>query len=175
MTSCLSKVHNFTGGRIPYSLYLRKNVNEVLYNNNIASLLSRMNKQKRNTIIYWGATLWLALAMISTAAVQLFKEQSTVEVMNDMGYPLYFLTILGVGKLLGVIAILIPRYPLLKEWAYAGFIYIVAGAAYTYIAMGNFDDLYHLAVILILVVVSWYFRPQSRRMAAGHEQLHTAA
>jgi uncharacterized membrane protein YphA (DoxX/SURF4 family) len=73
-------------------------------------------------IIYWIATLWLSLGMTSTGIVQLFRLQPEVEtMMSHLGYPSYLLTILGVWKILGVVAVLIPRFPLLKEWAYAGF------------------------------------------------------
>ena len=125
-----------------------------------------MKKKKIDQIVYWVATLWLSLGMVSTGLVQLIGEETTVELMTSMGYPLYFLTILGVGKILGTIAILIPGFPLLKEWAYAGFCYIVAGAAYTYIALGNYGDLYHLGLMLALIIVSWYWRPDSRRLNA---------
>lgn len=120
--------------------------------------------KNRNGIIYWVATLWLALGMLSTGLVQIFKEQSTVDFMTQAGYPLYFLTLLGIGKILGVVAILIPKYPLLKEWAYAGFVYVVFGAAYTYIAVDRPDDLYHLGLMFGLIAVSWYFRPASRKV-----------
>ena len=72
---------------------------------------------KRNKIIYWIATIWLSLGMLSTGIVQLFGMKEEVQYMLDMGYPAYFLTIIGAWKMLGVIAILIPRFPLLKEWA----------------------------------------------------------
>lgn len=78
---------------------------------------------KRNKIIYWIATIWLALGMTSTGIVQILKMKEETEMMAHLGYPLYFLTILGVWKILGVIAILIPKYPLLKEWTYAGFFF----------------------------------------------------
>lgn len=119
---------------------------------------------RRSTIIYWIATLWLALGMFSTGLVQLLKEETTVDLMAAMGFPVYFLTILGTGKILGVIAILIPKVPLVKEWAYAGFSFVVAGAAYTYIALGRFDDLYHLALLTVLIAVSWYLRPAGRTL-----------
>src|SRR6185295_8314991 len=77
----------------------------------------------RNKIIYWIATLWLALGMVSTGLVQLFKMEAKGAVappgvygIKYLGYPVYFLTILGVWKMLGVIAVLIPKFPLLKEW-----------------------------------------------------------
>ncbi len=127
------------------------------------SSVIRWIARRRNTIIYWIATLWLALGMFSTGLVQLFKEQATVDLMTAMGFPIYFLTILGIGKLVGVIVLLAPKFPLLKEWAYAGFSFVVAGAAYTYVALGNFDDLYHLALLAVLIAVSWYWRPAERK------------
>ena len=92
---------------------------------------------KRNKIIYWIATLWLALGMVATGAVQLFKMkagQGGVDMITHLGYPVYFLTILGVWKILGVVAVLIPKFPLLKEWAYAGFFFVMSGAIFSHIA-----------------------------------------
>src|SRR4051794_33732349 len=90
---------------------------------------------KRNKIIYWIATIWMSLGMVSTGMVQIFRVSEEVEEMTELGYPLYFLTILGVWKILGVIAILIPKYPLLKEWAYAGFIFVMSGAVFSHLAV----------------------------------------
>ena len=121
--------------------------------------------EKRNKIIYWIATLWLALGMISTGIVQLLKMKEEVEMMNHLGYPIYFLTLLGVWKILGVVAILIPKYPLLKEWAYAGFFFAMSGAVFSHLAIG--DPLITLigpVLLLILTVASWFFRPASRKM-----------
>lgn len=66
---------------------------------------------KRNKIIYWIATIWLALGMLSSGIVQLFKVKEGVDFILNMGYPAYFLTILGAWKILGVIAVLIPKFP----------------------------------------------------------------
>ena len=79
---------------------------------------------KRNKIIYWIATAWLALGMLSTGAVQLFKGRTGaggVDSVTALGYPVYFLTILGIWKMLGAVAVLIPKFPLLKEWAMQAF------------------------------------------------------
>src|SRR5690348_17800945 len=95
---------------------------------------------KRSKIIYWIATIWLALGMVSTGAVQLFKAkqgQGGVDMITHLGYPVYLLTLLGAWKILGVIAILIPKFPLLKEWAYAGFFFIMSAAMFSHIAMGD--------------------------------------
>lgn len=92
---------------------------------------------KRNKIIYWIATVWLALGMTSTGVVQLIKMKEEVDMMTHLGYPLYFLSIIGIWKILGVIAILVPKFPLLKEWAYAGFFFAMSGAVFSHLAMGD--------------------------------------
>ncbi|RFM26436.1 DoxX family protein [Deminuibacter soli] len=123
---------------------------------------------KRNKIIYWIATLWLALGMVSTGAVQLFKAKNGTggaDSVAHLGYPLYILTLLGVWKLLGVMAVLMPKFPLLKEWAYAGFFFVMSGAVFSHIAMG--DSLGEIApalLLIVLTVVSWYFRPADRKL-----------
>lgn len=123
---------------------------------------------KRNKIIYWIATIWLSLGMLSTGAVQLFKAkqgQGGADMITHLGYPLYLLTLLGIYKILGVIAILIPRFPLLKEWAYAGFFFIMSGALFSHIATGDpITELLPSLLLLILTVLSWYFRPVNRKI-----------
>lgn len=119
---------------------------------------------KKNRIIYWIATLWLALGMISTGIVQLMQIKEETEMMKHLGYPLYFLTILGVWKLLGVMAILIPKFVLLKEWAYAGFFFAMSGAVISHLAVG--DELIALfgpLLLIVLTVISWYYRPETRK------------
>ncbi|MEO6405790.1 MAG: DoxX family protein [Ferruginibacter sp.] len=123
---------------------------------------------KRNKIIYWIATIWLALGMVSTGAGQLFKMkagQGAVEMIIHLGYPVYFLTILGIWKILGVIAVLIPKFPLLKEWAYAGFFFVTTGAIFSHIATGDpISSLAPALLLLILTMVSWYFRPADKKI-----------
>src|SRR6201987_3131693 len=95
---------------------------------------------KRNKIIYWIATIWLALGMLATGAGQLFKMkngQGGADMITHLGYPIYLLTLLGIWKVLGVVAVLIPKSPLLKEWAYAGFFFIMSGAIFSHIASGD--------------------------------------
>lgn len=123
---------------------------------------------KRNKIIYWIATAWLALGMISTGIVQLIQMKEEVDkTVLGLGYPAYFLTILGVWKLLGVIAILTPKFPLIKEWAYAGFFFIMSGAAISHLVSGDpLVDLFGPVLLLVLTLVSWYFRPADRKLPA---------
>lgn len=121
---------------------------------------------KRNKIIYWVSTLWLSLGMVSTGIVQLLKVKDETEFIINMGYPSYFLTILGVWKILGVVAVLIPRFPLLKEWAYAGFFFAMSGAVYSHLVLGHsLGETFPPLLLLILTVVSWYFRPANRSLA----------
>lgn len=125
--------------------------------------------KKRNTIIYWIATIWLSLGMLSTGAVQLLQLKGegpgSVDSMAQLGYPAYFVTILGVCKILGVVALLIPKFPLIKEWAYAGFFFMMSGAMFTHIAAGNaMSEIFPSLLLLILTVVSWYFRPADRKL-----------
>jgi uncharacterized membrane protein YphA (DoxX/SURF4 family) len=120
---------------------------------------------KRNKIIYWVSTLWLALGMLSTGIVQLIKVKEEVDKITQLGYPIYFLTILGIWKMLGVIAILIPKFPLLKEWTYAGFFFAMTGAAISHIVSGNpAKEVFPSLLLLTLTLVSWYFRPADRKI-----------
>jgi hypothetical protein len=82
-----------------------------------------------------------------------------------LGYPIYFLTIIGVWKMLGVIAVLTPKFPLLKEWAYAGFFFAMSGAVFSHLANGDaVKELFGPILLLMLTVVSWYFRPADRKI-----------
>jgi len=124
--------------------------------------------KKRDRIIYWIATAWLALGMLSTGIVQLFKAkqgQGGVDMIIHLGYPVYLLTLLAAWKILGVIALLIPKFPLLKEWAYAGFFFVMSGAVFSHIAIGDpASELFPSLLLLVLTVVSWYFRPANRKV-----------
>lgn len=122
---------------------------------------------KRNKIIYWIATVWLALGMVATGAVQLLKAREGaggVDSITHLGYPVYIVTILGACKILGVIAVLMPKFPLLKEWAYAGFFFVMSGAVFSHAALGDeAKEFFGPVLLIILTVVSWYFRPADRK------------
>ncbi|MRG48479.1 DoxX family protein [Chitinophaga sp. SYP-B3965] len=123
---------------------------------------------KRNKIIYWIATLWLALGMVATGIVQLMKVKEEVENITHLGYPVYILTIIGIWKLLGVVSVLIPKFPLVKEWAYAGFFFAMSGAIFSHIAVGNpVSKIWPPLLLLVLTVISWYFRPANRKLSVN--------
>jgi hypothetical protein len=124
--------------------------------------------KKRDKIIYWIATIWLALGMLSTGIVQLFKAKEGhggVDMITHLGYPVYLLSLLATWKILGVVAVLIPKFPLLKEWAYAGFFFIMSGAIFSHMAVGDpVNELFPSILLLVLTIVSWYFRPVDRKI-----------
>jgi len=132
---------------------------------------------KINKIIYWISTIWLALGMLSTGTLQLFRMKAEGAVappgvygITHLGYPVYLLTILGVWKILGVIAVLIPKFPLLKEWAYAGFFFAMSGAVFSHLAIGDsMSEIFPSLLLLILTVVSWYFRPENRKIISVNQ------
>ena len=122
---------------------------------------------KAGKIIYWIATIWLALGMVSTGLVQLMKKdgQGGLDMLTHLGYPAYLLMILGAWKILGAAAVLVPGIPIVKEWAYAGFFFIMTGAFFSHIAIGDSAvELFPSLLLLILTILSWYFRPAGRRL-----------
>lgn len=120
--------------------------------------------KKRNKIIYWIATIWLSLGMVATGIVQLLHVKEEADLFQRLGYPAYFMPLLGALKILGVVAILIPKFPLLKEWSYAGFFFAMSGAIFSHIAMGSgMADIGGPLLLLVLTAISWYFRPVSRK------------
>ena len=124
--------------------------------------------KKRDKIIYWIATIWLSLGMASSGVAQLLHLEEVTDTMIQLGIPTYFLTIIGAWKLLGVIAILVPKFPLVKEWAYAGFFFVMSGAVFTHLAMGDDATTYFGPVLLlVLTITSWYFRLPGRRLTTN--------
>jgi hypothetical protein len=125
-------------------------------------------------IIYWIFTIWLCLGLLSTGIVQLLKLNVGTGVggpdnVKHLGYPVYMLTLLGAWKILAIIALLIPKFPVLKEWAYAGIFFTVTGALYSHIvSRDGFKDLFPALLYLVLIAMSWYFRPADRRVPSAN-------
>lgn len=120
---------------------------------------------KRNKIIYWVTTIFLAFGMTAGGIQQLLQIGGYNEIVTKLGYPLYLLPILGVWKILGVIAILIPKFPLVKEWAYAGFFFAMSGAAISHLVVGqSFGEAIPSLVLLLMTILSCYFRPTDRKL-----------
>jgi len=121
--------------------------------------------KKRDRITFWIATAWLCLGMLSTGIVQILKTKEEVDLFTHLGYPVYFLTLLAICKFLGVIVVLLPKAALLKEWAYAGFFFAMAGAFVSHIELGDsLSKTLPPVLLLVLTVISWYFRPADRKL-----------
>ena len=118
--------------------------------------------------MYWIATVWLSLGMTSSGIIQLFQVEMEGDFMAQLGYPSYFLQIIGTWKILGVIALLIPKFPILKEWAYAGFFFTMSGAAVSHIISGTTNEIFPSLLLLTLTVISWHFRPVGRKIVFSH-------
>lgn len=118
-----------------------------------------MNTRKL-TILYWVFTILFAVLMLFSAVGGLQPSQGAIKVMHDqMGYPVYIIQFISVAKLLGVIAILVPRFNRLKEWAYAGMCFDLLGALYSGAASaGKFDPMMLMMLIWIIPgVLSYYY------------------
>jgi Na+-transporting NADH:ubiquinone oxidoreductase subunit NqrD len=134
--------------------------------------LNHSTVTKRNKIVYWISTVWLALGMASSGAIQLLRMEEEVDfITTGLGYPAYFLTILGIWKLLGVATLFVPKFPLLKEWAYAGFFFAMSGAVFSHAALNHpIEEIAPPLLLLILTVVSWYFRPADKKIVSVYQQ-----
>jgi hypothetical protein len=127
-----------------------------------------MNKQKIKTIVYWIATVLTAANFGFGGFVYLSRTPEVAAGMAQLGYPLYFASILGFWKALGAIAILAPRFPLLKEWAYAGmFFNLTAASASNAFAGSPVEHIVTPLIGLLLVIASWALRPESRRIVSA--------
>ncbi|MHC1557374.1 DoxX family protein [Actinomycetospora sp. C-140] len=119
------------------------------------------------TRIYWISTAITVLVLLSGGLADLLGADWAVAGIAALGYPAYLAAILGVWKLLGAVAITVPGYPRLKEWAYAGVVFDLSGAAVSHLVVGS--PVFHPVVTTTLAVVagfSWATRPASRRLAA---------
>jgi uncharacterized membrane protein YphA (DoxX/SURF4 family) len=120
---------------------------------------------KKTKIIYWSATALFALMMIGSAIPDVMSSDVAVKGMHEgLGYPLYLIPFIGLAKILGVIAILIPGFPRIKEWAYAGLLFDLAGASFSIYSSGERGAnlaFMLLPIVLWLVSYLYYRRKQS--------------
>jgi uncharacterized membrane protein YphA (DoxX/SURF4 family) len=114
-------------------------------------------------IAYWITTALTAFVFLSGGAADVARPSFALQGMTHLGYPSYFMVILGVWKVLGGIVVLLPRLPRLKEWAYAGMLFDLSGASASHASVG--DPAAKIAtplIILCIVITSWALRPESR-------------
>ena len=118
---------------------------------------------KARNIGYWVATGLMAVVFVASGAVDVARTSDALEVMAHLGYPAYFLSIIGPWKVLAAVAVIVPRFPRLKEWAYAGMIFDLTGAAASHAASGDGAGNVIAPLLLVAIVaVSWALRPESR-------------
>lgn len=122
-------------------------------------------------VAYWIATGLLTAELVVGGICDILRIPYVRDVVTHLGYPTYFLVLLGIWKLPGAAALLVPRSPLLKEWAYAGVFFVYSGAIASHLTTGkDLNALGSLFVLLVLTVASWALRPATRRVSGstGH-------
>ncbi len=127
-----------------------------------------MATSKRNSIIFWISTGLFTAFMLMSTIPNILSTEEWLEIFRQLGYPAYMLPFLGVAKLLGLVAIVVPGFPRLKEWAYAGLFFDLAGAVYSGLAVGGFDPLMLVMIIpFSLGTVSYIFFHKRLKEAEG--------
>jgi uncharacterized membrane protein YphA (DoxX/SURF4 family) len=119
---------------------------------------------KKTKILYWVFTGLFAAFMLMSAIPDIFSQQIAVDGFNKMDMPTYLLPFLGIAKALGVIAILIPGYPRIKEWAYAGLIFDLIGATYAIISSGETNGVAFMIVPFVLAILSYIYYHKKLRL-----------
>src|ERR1700761_7015620 len=126
--------------------------------------------EKRKLIWYWIITVLLSFCIFSGGLMQALQVKGVVQGFKPLGYPTYFISLIGIWKMLGVIAILPPGFKLLKEWAYAGLFFTMTGAVISHIASHDITPQIIAPIVLaIFTVLSWYLRPASRKIISANQ------
>jgi uncharacterized membrane protein YphA (DoxX/SURF4 family) len=122
---------------------------------------------KKTKIIYWTFTGLLAAFMVAGSIPDIMSVPDAVALFAHLGYPAYLLPFLGVAKILGVVAILVPGFPRIKEWAYAGLVFDLTGAMYSSISVGDpASNWMFFIIIYIIIAVSYIFHHRKLRAAS---------
>lgn len=120
---------------------------------------------KAKAIGYWVTTALLVIGGGAGGVAQLAHRPENIEALRELGYPAYVATIIGAWKIFGAVVVALPRLPRLKEWAYAGFVFVMTGAAASHAMSGG--PAWHVAAPLVVAafaVASWALRPPSRTL-----------
>lgn len=125
----------------------------------------------KTKIGYWATTGLVALGFAFGGLVDLSHSPELVAGLAHLGYPVYFATLLGIWKVLGAVAIVVPRFARLKEWAYAGMFFDLSGAFFSHASVGDpATKLIAPVVLLALLVASWALRDESRKLEAPEHE-----
>jgi uncharacterized membrane protein YphA (DoxX/SURF4 family) len=130
-----------------------------------------MRSEKWKGLAYWISTAVLATPLLLGGVMDAVRAPDAVAFLAHLGYPAYFATIIGVWKLLGVAAILSPRLPRLKEWAYAGIVFDLSGAAISHAASGDGVGRVIVPVFLTMIaLLSWALRSDDRKLTIARSE-----
>ena len=148
------------------SLHERSTAGSDLYKDRLGAHLEGRALQMKTTIAFWIATVLVCITFVGSGIANLVHASHVAADMARLGYPTYFSTILGAWKVLGAVAIAAPRLPRLKEWAYAGMIFDVSGAAVSRGVSGDgAAGVLPPLIVGVLVIVSWALRRGNRILA----------
>jgi len=134
----------------------------------MTNLASSVVTSRRRIIAYWVTTALVVFELALGGVWDVLRVPQVRGLIERLGYPPYFLVILGIWKLLGAVALVIPRFPRLKEWAYAGVLFDLTGAVASLLASGLIDvgTMAYPIVMAGAAVASWALRPSSRRLGS---------
>lgn len=121
------------------------------------------SRSRSHLIVYWVTTLLVAGEMAMGGVWDLLHTQYVRGIMNHLGYPEYFVTILGIWKIPGAVAMLLPRFSRLREWAYAGMFFTYSGAVASHLFVGDGPARWAgPAIFGVFLIVSWWLKPAPR-------------
>ena len=118
--------------------------------------------------IGWMVTGLMAALMLLSAVPDVLRIPNALIVFKHLGYPSYLLVFLGTAKILGVVAVLVPGLPRIKEWAFAGLTFDVTGALYSHLSVGDPSSVWAPAVLALALIVGSYV---AYRMRPGRDPL----
>lgn len=125
--------------------------------------------EKRKLIWYWIITAVLSFFLFTGGLFQALLVKGVIDGFKPLGYPTYFIALIGIWKMLGIIAILVPKFKLLKEWAYAGLFFTMTGAVISHIASNDIKPQIIAPIVFsIFIVLSWYLRPADRKIVSAN-------
>jgi uncharacterized membrane protein YphA (DoxX/SURF4 family) len=124
-----------------------------------------MKSIPNKTLGYWATTAGIAFVFLFGGAADVAHPPAVTAFMAHLGYPAYFAPLIGVWKVLGAVALLAPRFPRLKEWAYAGIFFDLTGASISHAASGDgTSNVVPPLLMAAVAIASWALRPESRRL-----------
>jgi DoxX-like family len=140
----------------------------------MTSSIAGASRSRWRTVAYWGSTSVVAYEMVAGSMWDLLRIEYVRVMLAHLGYPLYLLFILGVWKLPCAVVLLVPRFPRLKEWAYAGAFFNYTGAVASHVLVGDQPPMWIWAFgFAVLTLASWALRPPERTLPSAKPETET--